>query len=433
MARQLEDWEKPGYVKPQFIPAKPRTPEEQAVGWAKAQAEYERLKPKPGLVQTVSGAFNTIAPKASLLIGGEDESFRRGSIADKYPLENKSNLPIRPQTIQINKEFIPSPAEEAARRVMAPVNTITRPGSVASIKRGTGVAEAPMTEIQSRISPENPYGADVVGGNMRTGQIGVGAATDEEAARNLQSRAEQDAAVADTVSGINRATEALRDLRAERRGIPRTALDVAEGRVEGQEQPTVGQSGEKFGDDVLARDRFLRQFQAPSGSSRKAVRLAQANMINAQEAWDQNQQALRTPPAVQKPTVNPLDVQRFLLDRQKFNWQQGVDKGRLTIDQAKAQSDLSNSELNKVKYKDESRKLFMDNFAYPDEGAPREQLGSLVLSLSESTDGKIPPELMTRYVKAAADEAKVDWEDAPPKSLTALGKRAMQLAVEDYR
>jgi hypothetical protein len=138
-------------------------------------------------------------------------------------------------------------------------------------------------------------------------------------------------------------------------------------------------------------------------------------------------------PVAQAPAVNPLDAQRFLLDQQKFGWQQGVDKGRLTLDQAKVQNEVATTSLAQKKQDIEAQSDFISKFTYPDKGAPTEQLGALAFTLSKSSGGQIPPELMTGYIKAAADEAGVDWEDAPPKSLTALGKRAMELAAQDNR
>jgi hypothetical protein len=41
---------------------------------------------------------------------------------------------------------------------------------------------------------------------------------------------------------------------------------------------------------------------------------------------------------------------------------------------------------------------------------------------------------MAGYIQKATEESPdfVDWEKTPPKSLTALGKRAMELARADY-
>ena len=60
----------------------------------------------------------------------------------------------------------------------------------------------------------------------------VGAATDAEAARNLQARAEQDQAASIEAAKMDRAVEMMRDTRAERRGTSRGQLDLQEGRVD---------------------------------------------------------------------------------------------------------------------------------------------------------------------------------------------------------
>jgi len=365
------------------------------------------------------------------------------AIAENEKIRRSSGNPLvasEPSGGFVNSLIKPSvPTQEVANQQKTPDNTITTPQGVANIRRGTGVVEAPITNpqeaersriagIKGRISTENPYGADVVNGGVRTGQIRVGATTDVEAARNLQDRALQDIATANRVAEINRATDALKDLRAARQGISRSELDL------GSSTPllVVGEAGGGFGSDILARDRFLRQFQPSPGKKGNAK--AEANMVAAQEVWNQNQQAKQKPTILpQAQAVDPLDMGRFLLDQQKFGWQQGIDKGRLVMDMAKVEDSQSGTALEKQKYADERRKAFMDTFSYPDKKAPQEQLGALVLSLSDATKGQVPPELMTGYIQKAAEEAGVDWENAPPKSLTALGKRAMELAALDNR
>lgn len=59
-----------------------------------------------------------------------------------------------------------------------------------------------------------------------------GADTDAEAARNIQSRLEQDAAASQVVASMNRGAEAERDTRAAKLGISRGVLDQMEGRMD---------------------------------------------------------------------------------------------------------------------------------------------------------------------------------------------------------
>lgn len=98
-----------------------------------------------------------------------------------------------------------------------------------------------------------------------------GAATDAEAARNLQARAEQDAAASQIAAGFDRTTERLRDNRAEAMGISRAKLDASEGRSnpltsllapQGQQQATVDPfslPGDGFGDAELRRSTLERK------------------------------------------------------------------------------------------------------------------------------------------------------------------------------
>jgi hypothetical protein len=223
-------------------------------------------------------------------------------------------------------------------------------------------------------------------------------------------------------ASFDRATAAMKDLRMKRRGESGGA---------GGNVSSAPQEGGKFGDDVLDRDRFLRQFAVPQGSFESTKRRANQQMLAGRQLWDQEQLVKQAVPAKQD-SVNPIDVQRLLLDRSKAASQQDIDRARLTIDQANLQNEQLGTKLNQQKYADEKNAEFINNFSMG-EGAPNSELGALVVKLSDSTGGEIPPELMTGYLQAAVKEADIDWEDAPPKSLVALGKRAIELARLDNR
>ena len=111
-----------------------------------------------------------------------------------------------------------------------------------------------------------------------------GAATDAEAARNLQARFEQDAAASQIAAGFDRETERLRDARAEKMGISRAKLDASEGRSNPltdlfapQGQPTqteaFSQPGDGFGDAAMRRSVLERRMAdtRTSGSERRAA------------------------------------------------------------------------------------------------------------------------------------------------------------------
>jgi hypothetical protein len=229
-------------------------------------------------------------------------------------------------------------------------------------------------------------------------------------------------------ASFDRSTEALRDLRAERMGIPRSQLDVAEGRTKSQEPQTaaVGQTGQGFGDEVLDRDRFLRQFQAAPGSLGGTKIRAQFNTIAAQQAWDQNQQAMQRPVA-QAPAVNPLDAQRFLLDQQKFGWQQGVDKGRLTLDQAKVQNEAATTSLAQKKQELEAKSAFTENFSVGKEGAPDKELAAGAWEISKATG--VPAEIIQGYIQ----RSDFDWKNGPPANMTKYLENITAQITRDYK
>lgn len=95
----------------------------------------------------------------------------------------------------------------------------------------------------------------------------MGAATDAEAARNVQSRLEQDAAASQVVASMNRGAEAMRDARAAKLGIGRGTLDQMEGRMDSPniqrsapEAPTppgvFDRPGDGFGDAGMRQAKF---------------------------------------------------------------------------------------------------------------------------------------------------------------------------------
>lgn len=108
--------------------------------------------------------------------------------------------------------------------------------------------------------------ASVLAG-ARGRNISVGAATDAEAARNVQSRLEQDAAASQVVASMNRGAEAMRDARAAKLGIGRGTLDQMEGRMDSPniqrsapEAPTppgvFDRPGDGFGDAGMRQAKF---------------------------------------------------------------------------------------------------------------------------------------------------------------------------------
>jgi hypothetical protein len=144
--------------------------------------------------------------------------------------------------------------------------------------------------------------------------------------------------------------------------------------------------------------------------------------------------------AAQGTPLNPLDVQRLLLDQQKFNWQQGVDKGRFTLDEQefKRQQDVdkrrltldeANQTLREKEYDDKQRTGFLQNYTYPDQGAPSEQIGAEIWKMAKASG--VAPEAITQYVKRVADTKGIDWKNVNPNSITALTEEAMRLMAQE--
>lgn len=257
-----------------------------------------------------------------------------------------------------------------------------------------------------------------------------GAATDAEASRNLQARAEQDAAASQVAAGYDRAIERMRDVRAEKLGISRESLDQYEGR---SQAPQAAPEQKQF-----------NPFELP-GDNRGAAQVRQQELISA--ATDpraaRKDRALaiqtlnsflgRSAPAQQRQQqgVDPVDMSRFLLDQQKFGYQQQNDQQRLKLDMAGLENETAKTRLENQKYLGEERKAFMDNFSYPDENAPREQIGAGIWQMSQASG--LPPETLMGYVQRAAEEAGVDWKNAPPKDVNQLLRKAMGLAAAENR
>ena len=331
-------------------------------------------------------------------------------------------------------------------------NTVTRPEGTATIQPGTGVAtpesgnfkeligQSPQSKekeriaaIANRISPENPYGADVV--NMPAGRMWVGARTDAEAARNLQDRAAQDQATQAEVARLNRATDAMQSLREARSpkfsfgassigGGPDT-LDVASGRVINRDTPA-SVVASRMQDAVDTARRFGGFGGGKTGRLiaeliGKAYLADKALQQSELEAGVKNNQAA---------TTSAADMNKYLLDQQKFAYQQGIDKARLNIDANTLKDKQANTILEQQKYTDTQQKSFMDNFIAP-EGAPVDELKSGILAISKATG--LSPDVMNTYVQRVAKANNVDWKNAPPKDLELLFKQATALAASENK
>ena len=395
-------------------------------------------------------------PKASVLPGEGaipyvGRRIKEAAVDTFKPLQENVVAPLNKflfgttPTESKDNSILPPSAEEAARRQRMPmVNTVTRPEGTATIQPGTGVAtpesgnfkeligQSPQS-ITNRISPENPYGVDVV--NMPAGRMQVGARTDAEAARNLQDRAAQDQATQAEVARLNRATDALQSLREARSpkfsfsassigGGPDT-LDVASGRVINRDTPA-SVVASRMQDAVNTARRFGgfgggktgRLIAEEIGKVYLADKALQQSEL---EAGVKNNQAA---------TTSATDMNKYLLDQQKFAYQQGIDKARLNIDANTLKDKQANTILEQQKYTDTQQKSFMDNFIAP-EGAPVDELKSGILAMSKATG--LSPDVINTYVQRVAKANNVDWKNAPPKDLELLFKQATALAASENK
>lgn len=410
---KMEDWVLGNNTNP--VVKKPLLPptQEQLDAWRIAQEASKNAS--QGSPNILSGALATAFPKTYMLIGGADEINRRADIYDSGTPMAPPKMPIQPDN------SLQSPVAQPPTAPLTTQESLDR--RTYTVPEGTASGIAPQ-------------------GQQRGGF--VGAPTDAIAARNLQDRLEQDNAAHAIAQSTDRAIEASRDTRAERLGIPRNTLDAMEGRSNSSPSlPTVStqtspfsQPGDGYGDEVLRRDQLIRDINNPRAS--KTDRQAAINTYNSYLDDAKNNTAVQVASLRGNNTqaINPVDIQKFLLDREKFGWQQGIDQKRLALQAEDAGSKAEINRLNRQKYNDEARTKFLNDFSYPDKNVSPQQsseLGALAWQLSQSTNSAIPPEVMIGYLQKAAQNNNVDWEDAPPKSLVALGEAAMKLARNDYK
>lgn len=357
---------------------------------------------------------------------------------NRSPIENKSPSVTQSPRLTPVTPIVPSSLGPEITQTTSPVASEAQ---VADARNSLLTAQGPLERRVYTTVEGTAFGV-VPQGKQRGGF--VGAPTDAIAARNLQDRLEQDNAAHAIAQSTDRAIEASRDTRAERLGIPRNTLDAIEGRSNSSPSlPTVptqtspfSQPGDSYGDEVLRRDQLIRDINNPRAS--KTDRQAAINTYNSYLDDAKNNTAVQIASLRENKAqaINPVDVQKFLLDRERFGWQQGIDQKRLALQAEDAGSKAEINRLNQQKYNDEARTKFLNDFSYPDKNVSPQQsseLEALAWQLSQSTNAAIPPEVMIGYLQKAAQNNNVDWEDAPPKSLVALGEAAMRLARNDYK
>lgn len=291
----------------------------------------------------------------------------------------------------------------------------------------------------------------------------VGAETDAQAAKALQDRAEQNQAAQFNINSMNRGAEAERDLRATRLGVSRGVLDRMEGRNDteaavaaaaAQSAPTSGQfnplsmPGDSLYDTRSRQATYDSAIQQALSGNKQEQKGAAATLTALNDFREKNL-AAQVAQSKDQTGVNPVDMDkflldqekfkqtqntdanRFLLDKERFNYQQGLDKERLTVDRNEAEGKQAERQLTRQKYMDESRKAFVNEFAFSDPKAPREQIAGAVFDISQATS--VPPDVVSQFYEQAVKDLKIDYGKGGPKDPMALNKLVAARITQAYQ
>lgn len=311
----------------------------------------------------------------------------------------------------------------------------------------------------------DPAGNVVASGlSSATGRGGfVGASTDAQAAKALQDRAEQSVAAQFNIDNMNRAANAERDLRAARLGVSRGVLDRMEGRNDTAAAAAdsaaqgatpdrwfnpLSMPGDSFQDTRGRQAEYDRAVeQALTGNTREqkgaAATLTALNDLREKNLAAQVAQN-KTQTGIDPIDMNRFlldqqkfnyqqknDTNRFLLDEQKFNYQQGLDKERLAVDKSEAEGKQAERQLAKQKYMDESRKAFVSEFSFSDPKAPREKIAGAVFDISQATG--VPTDAVSQIYEQSVKELGIDYGKGGPKNPMDLNKLVAARVTQAYR
>jgi hypothetical protein len=228
----------------------------------------------------------------------------------------------------------------------------------------------------------------------RTGQAWVGAATDAEAARNLQARAQQDQATQMEVARLNSATSALRDLREARSpkasfgvdsiGGGPDKLDVASGRVVNRDTPA-----NVVADRMMGAVDTARRF----GAGGKAGRLA-AKQIGEAYLADKGLQGEE----MKAGAENARGAAQFA-----SNW--ANQQAQLGLQERQLQRSLANDEYT------QSKDAYQQKYA---EQKDLRELGQKVaketqgLNVLEATKGAVQPAAIQSFARRMVGSGGLD-------------------------
>lgn len=291
----------------------------------------------------------------------------------------------------------------------------------------------------------------------------VGASTDAQAAKALQDRAEQNAAAQFNIDNMNRAANAERDLRAARLGVSRGVLDRMEGRndtaaamADSAAQSAIpnhwfnplSMPGDSFQDTRGRQAEYDRAVEQALTSNALEQKGAAATLTALNDLREKNLAAHVAQNKAQAG-VDPIDMNRFLLDWQKFNYQQkndanrylldeqkfnhqqGLDKQRLAVDKSVAEGKQAEQQLARQKYMDESRKAFVSEFSFSDPKAPREQIAGAVFDISQATG--VPTDAVSQIYEQAVKGLGIDYSKGGPKDPMKLNKLVAARVTQAYQ
>lgn len=125
------------------------------------------------------------------------------------------------------------------------------------------------------------------------------------------------------------------------------------------------------------------------------------------------------------------DANKFLLDKERFNYQQRLDKERLAVDRNEAEGKQSARQLERKKYMDEARKAFASEFSFSDPKAPREQIAGAVFDISQATG--VPPDVVSQIYEQVVKELKIDYSKGGPKDPMKLNELVAARVTQKYR
>jgi len=312
-----------------------------------AQAIQKQAPQGPQVVRgTPWQTPTTVSPEAQ-------QSARRAEafLNQRVDLTPKNNLAVPVPVVANNMASAPAP-KPPAEITPLPARTPPAPAQnplaqrFAQTKRVDGSASfAPGTGLND---------ASVLAG-ARGRNISVGARTDAEAARNVQSRLEQDAAASQVVASMNRGAEAMRDTRAAKLGISRGTLDQMEGRLdspniqraapEAPEPPGVfDRPGDRFGDAGLRQAKyegFLNDAANAKGlgSKRRSI----ASLTAAERLLDEGKTRVEQDTANRKTLAEQQSAQQSALAALQGRQMQEAGENRRADLNARTQ--LQNTEL----------------------------------------------------------------------------------------